>query len=185
MYIEPMAITLKDGRTAVLRSPRAEDAQGLLDYLKIACAETDFLLRSAEEAAAMTVEGEERWAKAAAEDPDCYMLVCEVDGELVGDCEIRFNHRAKTYHRAGIGIGIQRKCWGLGIGSHMFRLMLDEARRRQADGVRIVQLEFIEGNSRARALYEKMGFRIVGICPNALVQRDGSLAAEYIMHYEL
>lgn len=185
MHFEPHTVTLKDGRTAVLRAPRTEDAQGLLDYMNAACRETDFLLRSAEEAAAMTLEGEERWVQASADDPDCYMLICEVDGKLAGNCEIRFNHRTKTRHLASVGIGIRQEYWGLGIGTAMFRLLLAEAQRRKADGVRFVQLEFIEGNSRARGLYEKMGFRIVGMCPNAFTLRDGSLAAEYIMQYEL
>ncbi|MBQ1893845.1 MAG: GNAT family N-acetyltransferase, partial [Clostridia bacterium] len=44
-----------------------------------------------------------------------------------------------------------------------------------------MELEFIEGNSRARALYEKMGFRITGMRPNAIRLKDGTLLNEYTM----
>ena len=42
-------------------------------------------------------------------------------------------------------------------------------------------MEFVEGNVRARALYEKMGFRITGVRPNAIRLRDGTLLNEYLM----
>jgi len=44
-----------------------------------------------------------------------------------------------------------------------------------------VELEYIEGNVRARNLYEKMGFRIVGIHPDAVRLKDGTLRNEYLM----
>lgn len=44
-----------------------------------------------------------------------------------------------------------------------------------------MELDFVEGNSRARHLYEKMGFRIVGIRPNAIRLKDGTLLNEYTM----
>ena len=48
-----------------------------------------------------------------------------------------------------------------------------------------MELEFIEGNTRARALYEKMGFRITGVKPNAIRLRDGTLLNEYSMIREI
>ena len=48
-----------------------------------------------------------------------------------------------------------------------------------------IELEFVEGNSRARALYEKMGFRITGVKPNAIRLKDGTLLNEYSMILEI
>ena len=48
-------------------------------------------------------------------------------------------------------------------------------------GVRQIELDFIEGNSRARRLYEKMGFRITGVKPDAIRMRDGTFVNEYMM----
>ena len=47
--------------------------------------------------------------------------------------------------------------------------------------LRQLELEFIEGNSRARALYEKFGFRIAGVHPDAIRLKDGTMLAEYLM----
>lgn len=182
MDFDPIEIRLKDGRTAILRAPKPEDAEGMLDYIRTACAETEYLLMSPDECAGMTVESEAAWLTDSLGDANCCMLVCEVDGEIAGNCEIRFNDRAKVRHRASIGIGLKQKYWNLGIGTAMFRLMEAEARRRP--GVVHMELEFIEGNSRARALYEKMGFRVVGIHPDNIMLSTG-LANEYFMQKKL
>ncbi len=44
-----------------------------------------------------------------------------------------------------------------------------------------LELTFIEGNSRARALYEKMGFRVVGVHPDAIRLADSAFKSEYLM----
>lgn len=49
MIIKDIEYRLKDGRNALIRSPRDEDIQGMLDYLYISAGETDFILRYPEE----------------------------------------------------------------------------------------------------------------------------------------
>ena len=65
----------------------------------------------------------------------------------------------------------------------MFEEMIRLAERRE--GVMQIELEFVEGNARARYLYEKMGFRITGINFNAIRQKDGTLCNEYSMIREI
>lgn len=182
MTFESVTIPLKDGRSAKLRPPRPEDAAGLLDYLRTATAETEFLLRTAEEAATMTEKGEVAWIDLMLHSADSMLIICDVDGEIAGCSQIDFNNRFRTRHRASIGIGLKSKFWNLGIGSAMFRMMEEEARRRPY--VLQMELDFIEGNSRARALYEKMGFRITGYKVDALRISSG-LVHEYAMQKKL
>ena len=61
----------------------------------------------------------------------------------------------------------------------MFEEMFSAASER--GGIRQIELDFIEGNKRARALYEKMGFRITGIKPDAIRMKDGTFVNEYMM----
>ena len=61
----------------------------------------------------------------------------------------------------------------------MFDEMFQVARER--GDVRQIELDFIEGNKRARGLYEKMGFRITGVKPDAIRMRDESFVNEYMM----
>lgn len=187
MFFEPKTITLKDGRSAVLRSPEPDDAAEMLGFLRMISSETDFLLRSADEELTMTLEGERNYLERAAGSPDTLMICCFVGSDeasqvLAGNCALNFNSRRKTAHRASIGIALKKEFWGLGIGTMLMREIDKAARKR---GVSQLELEFIEGNTRARALYEKSGFRIVGIHPNAFRMSDGSLANEYLMIKEL
>ena len=44
-----------------------------------------------------------------------------------------------------------------------------------------MELEFIEGNDRAKHLYEKFGFRVVAEKPNAFKLKDGTYRNEFYM----
>lgn len=179
MIFEAKALTLRDGSACILRAPREEDAAELLRYLWDTAGETPYLLRTSEEAAKMTLEAEAAFITGMRESPNRMMLLAEVDGRIAGACDIGFTGKTKMRHRASIGIALRQAYWGKGIGTAMFREMIALARAR--DGVRVLQLEFIEGNARARALYEKMGFRVVSVLPNAFQMEDGTLKNEYVM----
>lgn len=183
MIYQPKEITLKNGKTAILKTPEISDAAGMLEYITKACGETDFLLRTPEEWANVTLEKEEKWVKNLRESKNTLAITCFINGEIAGNCEINFRSGMKTGHRAILGIAILEKYWNLGIGSAFFREMIAAAEAR--DGIEIVELDFIEGNSRARALYEKFGFRITGVIPNAIRLRDRSYKNEYQMQLVL
>ena len=105
--------------------------------------------------------------------------MCVVDGRVVGNCEISFRTNLKTKHRASVAIALISEFWNQGIGTRMFQELIRLAEER--DDVLQMELDFVEGNSRARALYEKMGFRITGVKPDALRLKDGTLLNEYMM----
>lgn len=177
MLFDEKQIILKDGRTAVLRSPRVEDAEKLLNYITKSCGETEYLARYPEEWNT-TVEQEEAWVNRLRSSADTLGITCYVDGEVAGNCEISFRGGMKVSHRATIAIAILKDYWNLGIGSAMFEELVSAAQNR---GTEIMELEFIEGNDRARRLYEKFGFRIVSQKPNAFRLKDGTYRSEVYM----
>jgi len=111
------------------------------------------------------------------------VIACYVEDEIVGNCQINFNCSIKTSHRANIGIAILKEYWNLGIGSFMFEALIAAAETKR--GVRTLELEFIEGNDRGKALYEKYGFQIVCVRPHAFQLKDGRLLNEYFMQKEI
>lgn len=179
MLIHDIWFDLKDGRKALLRSPQQEDISGVLEYLFVSAGETEFIIRYPEECDKYTPEGEtELFARKNSSENEAIM-VCLVDGKIVGSCDISFKTSLKTKHRAVIGICLLREYWNIGIGTRMLRELIRLAESRK--DVLQLELEFVEGNSRARYLYEKMGFRIAGIHPNAIRLKDGTLLNEYLM----
>ena len=183
MIFNPVTFTLKDGRTGILRSPDPKaDAADLVQYLYDTAADTPFVLRTPEEIR-YTVEGEERFLQNVVESPNDCMILCEVNGHIAGNCHLSFNARVKTRHSCSVAIALRKAYWGQGIGTAMFEAM--EGLARQREGVIQMDLEFIEGNARARGLYEKMGFRIVGLHPDAIRQEDGTMRALFAMQKKL
>ena len=177
MRFGPKTISLKDGRTAVLRSPELTDAQALIDYLVQSAGETDFVLGYPEERN-MPLETEEAFLQRVLDSPLDLMILAEVEGRLAGNCHIQFNAKLKTAHRATVAIALLREFWNLGIGTAMFREMIAEAQRRN---IHQIELDYIQGNERARALYEKMGFKVCGELPDAIRLKDGTLLSEIRM----
>ena len=182
MIFQPKEITLKNGKTAILKTPEISDAAKMLAYITKACGETEFLIRYPEEWEGVTVETEEKWVENCRESKNTLAISCFIDGEIAGNCEITFRGGIKTSHRAIIGIAILQKYWNLGIGTAMFREMIALAR---AWGAEQLELEYIEGNERGVRLYDKMGFRTVAERPRAIRLKDGTYLSEFIMIKDL
>lgn len=170
MLFNPMRLTLKDGREAVLRVAEPEDAEAMVRYLRDTAEETEFVLRYPEECR-WTLEQERTLLQNFKDNPDSLMLCCFVGSELAGNCNLQFFPQMKCRHRASVAIALYKAFWGQGIGSAMFEAMIAVARER---GVEQIELEYIDGNARGRALYEKMGFVRVGEHPDAIKLKDGS-----------
>ena len=183
MIIQDIEFTLKDGRKAVIRSPREEDIPAILDYLVVTAGETDFLTRYPEECREYTPEFEKAFIDRVNASDNEIMLLCLVEGKMAGNSRILWKPDIKTRHRANIGIALMSEYWNLGIGTKLFQEMIRIAEENEY--ILQLELDFIEGNARARALYEKMGFRITGVKPNAIRLKDGTLLNEYSMIREI
>ena len=175
MIIEDIEYKLKDGRMALIRSPKDEDIQGMLDCLRIAAGETDYILPYPEECRKHTVESEKADNEA--------MLICLVEGKVAGNCQITWSNKMKIRHRASIGIVLLSEFWNQGIGTRLFQELIRIA--EENPNLMQLELDFIEGNNRARALYEKMGFRVTGVKPDANRLKGGTLLNEYSMIREI
>lgn len=170
---------LKNGSEAEIRNPKTSDVESVISYLFKTAGETEFIYRYPEECYAYTPEKEKKLFKAINESETELMLLCLIDNEVIGDCHLSWNKRMKTKHRASLSIAVLQKYWSQGVGSKL----LSEAITIASDNEDITQIEldFVEGNSRARALYEKFGFRITGIKPNAIRLKNGDFLNEYSM----
>ncbi|NLE70207.1 MAG: GNAT family N-acetyltransferase [Clostridiales bacterium] len=183
MVVQAFEYILKDGRKALIRSPRDEDAQGVLDFLYSSAGETEKIVRYPEECSKYTLEGEKALFDRINSSENEAMLVCLVDGKIAGNCHISWNNRIKTRHRASVAIVLLSEFWNQGIGTRLSLEMIRIAEGNQ--NILQIELDFVEGNSRARALYEKVGFRICGVKPNAIRLKDGTLLNMYAMIREI
>ena len=177
MRFPEKSITLKNGQQALLCSPSPDMAPQMLKYLKDTCGETHFLLRTPEECD-MPMDAERAFLQSILDSETAVMILCMVDGRIAGNCQISRKNRAKNCHRASVAIALYREFWGLGIGTAMFEAMIALAKNW---GLMQLELEVIEGNQRAMALYRKMGFETISYIPNAIRLADGTMLKEYTM----
>lgn len=172
MIFDEKKILLKDGTSAVLKTPEIEDAEKQLDCIKATTVETSYFSRTIEDWNGFTVENEKEWIKGVRESDNSLVISCYIDDEIAGNCDITFKTGSKTSHRATVGISIQKKYWNIGIGTAMFTELIKAAVNHK--GTEIIDLEFVDGNDRAKALYEKFGFKIVSVKPNFYKLKDGA-----------
>ena len=104
---------------------------------------------------------EERRAWLAARGPRHPVLVVEAEGRVVSFGSLNvFNPRQAYDHVADFSIYVERAWRGKGVGSRLLRALVDRAR---SIGFHKMVLSAFPFNPGGMALYEKFGFRVVGI----------------------
>lgn len=140
--------------------------------------ETKFLAREPEEFS-FTLEQEKAFIRARANDINCCFLVAELDGEIVGSCNVgRVSMQKRFLHRAATGLLLKKDYWNRGIGTNMMRQCISWCRE---NGIEQLELDVVTQNTRAIAMYKKFGFEIHGTKKHALKYADGTYADEHIM----
>ena len=174
--------TLRDGRTLLLRSLNARDAQEALCLCRRTAGETMNMMRYEDEWT-LTPEQEREAIVKAENDPRSLLLGAFVDGRLVGMSSLRPVHPAdRARHRAGFGISILRAYWGKGIGTAMLRTTIDMAKTRALEQI---ELDVVSTNEAAIRLYRRMGFVEFGRHPRMMKYRDGTYADTLLMALDL
>lgn len=112
--------------------------------------------------------------------PDVTSFVAEIDGKVVGMYKLIANQRDLGAHVSNASFMVDPAAAGHGVGRAMGVHCLEEARRQ---GYEAMQFNFVVStNRRAVALWQSLGFRIVGTLPR--VYRHGTLGLvdAYVMH---
>ena len=112
--------------------------------------------------------------------PDVASFVTDVDGQIVGMYKLIENRRGLGAHVSNASFMVDPDASGRGIGRAMGAHALQEARRQ---GYEAMQFNFVVStNRRAVALWQRLGFRIVGTLPQAFQHGTLGLVDAYVMH---
>ena len=172
------ALVLRDGQCCTVRSVEPEDAERMLQYMKIMLGETPFLLRTPEEFD-YTPEEEARILERRRDDPRCLMLAVLLDGQIVACADVSSHGtKSRVMHRGELGISVRKDYWRQGIGSALMERLLAFAGQ---NGYEQVELTVESKNRRALALYLKYGFTVYGTRPRGMKYPDGSYDNDYLM----
>lgn len=106
-----------------------------------------------------------------------FAIVRKDTGELIGNVDLR--DVSPESRGAGLGIAIgDRRCWDGGFGTDAMRVVCRFAFEMM--NLHRIQLEVIDGNDRARHVYEKIGFRHEGTLREAFY-KAGSYRDIHVM----
>ncbi len=152
--------TLKNGEKLVIRNPVAEDACAMINYLNTVGGESDNLLFGKDEFY-LTVEKEAEHIEKVNSDVNTSMLLGVIGDRLVSIAEIRGYGRKRTAHNSELAISVKKEYWNIGVGSAMMEELLQYAREHQT--IQNISLGVKADNMNAIRLYEKFGFRQMGV----------------------
>ena len=148
-------LTLRDGRTVLLRPSRMEDAESTMRNVNRVGREEVYIM--VEEVA--DVKEERRWL-GAFDGERSVLFVAVAEGEVIGTADCHAGLFPKDRHVGGIGIAIQDGWREGGLGRRMMERVLEWMRAR---GFAKAELAVFATNHRARRLYESLGFGEEGV----------------------
>jgi RimJ/RimL family protein N-acetyltransferase len=157
---------------------RAEDAEALIALRRAVFGETDFLLFAPDEYTVSVSEVAAQLDQIAASGHS-RVIVASFESEPVGYLQAGGSPIPRRRHAATVAIGVRRSHWGQGIGSALLREAL---RWAPTAGLSRIELSVIVENTRAIALYEKVGFRVEATRKRAYVI-NGRPVDDYLMAY--
>jgi RimJ/RimL family protein N-acetyltransferase len=168
----------KEGKfgVMVIRGIELSDAANFLQLCKTLDEETPFMMLEPGERNT-TVEQQSQMIRELNQTKRSLILVCEIDGKLVGYLSaFREKYRRKR-HCVYIVIGILNRFTKRGIGTQLFDRLEQWG---EAEKIHRLELTVMVHNTAAIALYKKIGFQIEGIKRHSLLV-DRTFVDEYDM----
>ena len=112
-------------------------------------------------------------------DKERIMLVAEVDGKVVGACEVS-RGGSQQGHVGILGIAVKKEYRSMGVGQALIKGILKKSEKK----FEIVVLQVFAKNSRAKHVYEKLGFKMYATLKNG-IKRNGKYFDEQEMYINL
>ena len=169
----------KDGRKVILRTPKWEDLDDLVEFINSLIEEgTDITMNEK-----VTREQEADWlSRQLAETEKCnkLILLAEVEGKVVANSSIT-KRTGYSKHVGNLGIAVKDGFRETGIGTEMMKTLVSKAENM---GLKMLTLNVFSTNKRAKHVYENIGFRETGCIPNE-IYKNGNFLDHIIMVKEL
>lgn len=167
--------TAEDGSKVILRTPKWEDLDGLLELINSLVDEGAEISKNKK----TTREEEINWLAslmAHVEKNETSFLVADIGGKVVGSSDVNPRTGYES-HVGSAGIVIKRAYRDVGIGTEIMRTQIDLAKKM---GIKVLILTVFASNVKAIHVYEKVGFVQTGRIPRKHF-KDGIYIDEVIM----
>ena len=168
-------------RDLTIRRLGADDAQAVLDYMKIIGGQSHNLTFGAE-GLPFHIQAEAQFLDRYAKHPTNAQWGVWDQTELVAVASFDAQERKRMAHRGEIALSVRKDHWHCGIGTLLMETMFAHA--HTIPSLNMLTLTVITDNTRAIALYERFGFVICG-CWHRFFCVDGTYDDAYSMECDL
>ena len=133
----------------IIREADIEDAENVIEYVKIVSDETDFLISDSSERN-FTVRKEKEFLQ-------------NIENKIVGMCSIEGINKIRIKHRVDLALTVLKNYWGNKIGEKLVDYAIEYCK---SNCIKKIELTVRIDNKRALKLYKKFGFEIEGEIKN-------------------
>lgn len=146
----------------IIREADIEDAENVIEYIKIVSDETDFLISDSSERN-FTVRKEKEFLQNIQSSILEKIFLFEIENKIVGMCSIEGINKIRIKHRVDMAITVLKNYWGNKIGEKLIDYAIDYCK---SNCIKKIELTVRIDNERALKLYKKFGFEIEGEIKN-------------------
>lgn len=175
-----MEYNLKNGMKVDIRTVMLDDVQLLLDYMEKINLQTTNLMREPDEWT-MTYDEEYKFVSSVLSSENQEFIVATYNGLIIATAGFNGQAFKRVRHRVSLGISILKVYRGIGLGTLMMNILIEEAKKL---GKIKIDLQVREDNNHAIKLYEKVGFVHEGLIKNGFFV-DGTYMNLAIMGLDL
>ena len=163
LKIKPKKVELKNGKLVVIRQAEINDAEQLLQCIKIYIPQSDFIPKLEQEIK-LTLEQEKDWINSFLINDNSLLLVAEYENQIIGNIDLTGSQRKIMEHTAVIGMGMFKDWRNSGLGTELLFATIDWAKQNKI--LELIWLQVYTENKLGLHLYRKMGFEENGIIKN-------------------
>lgn len=156
-------IKLRTGEQLILRKPIEADAKNMIEYLNMVGGESDNLLFGKDEFH-LSVDQEREHIKRVNLDENTLMILGIIDTNIVSIAQISCPSRIRIAHNSEVSISVKKDYWKKGIGSVVMEELIKFAKKNLT--IKNISLGVKASNKNAILMYEKFGFKKVGVHKN-------------------
>ena len=159
-HFAPVKTSLKDDDNIVIRAATLSDARALNALTREVFETSAHLITTPDEFEEFSDADQRARIEAYANTPGHLLLVAQAGGELVGALDFQNGWRRRNAHRGDLGLSVHSAWRGRGVGSALMTAFVCWVIDHEF--IEVINLDVLEGNDAALALYKKMGFKESG-----------------------
>jgi RimJ/RimL family protein N-acetyltransferase len=159
MKFSSQKVTLKNGKTVLLRMCDESDAQNLINTIKTYVANSEYIPLHVHEFTP-TLEEEIEWISKFIYQDNSLLIIAVYEGQIIGNIDLSGRQREIMQHTGEIGMGMLKEWRNTGLGTALLIALIDWAKENPI--LEKLCLGVYSENKAGLALYTKLCFTVDG-----------------------